>query len=110
MFESIRKSLLMGLGAGVVTKEKVDQVTNRLVEEGKISREEAEKLAQELLQGESSQWEDFQETIRQMITNVISSMSIPRAKDIQDLKTRMDKVEKRLSELEISSKRMMGEE
>ncbi|HOC37807.1 MAG TPA: phasin family protein, partial [Thermodesulfobacteriota bacterium] len=74
------------------------------------SREEAEKLAQELLQSGGKQWEELQENIRQTVGSVLSSMSIPRTKDIQDVKARIEKLEKRVSELEISSKRMMGED
>ncbi|MBW1800047.1 MAG: hypothetical protein JRJ85_04880 [Deltaproteobacteria bacterium] len=49
MFELIKKSLLASLGAAVVTKEKVEKVTRKLVDEGKISKDEAEKLSQDLL-------------------------------------------------------------
>jgi polyhydroxyalkanoate synthesis regulator phasin len=50
LIEMIRKSLLASLGAAVVTKEKVEAATQRLVEDGKISRDEAEKLANELVE------------------------------------------------------------
>jgi polyhydroxyalkanoate synthesis regulator phasin len=49
LIEMIRKSLLASLGAAVVTKEKVEEATKRLVEDGKISRDEAEKLANDLV-------------------------------------------------------------
>ena len=44
MFEMFKKSLFAGLGLAVVTKTKLEKVLEKLVEEGKMSREEAEKM------------------------------------------------------------------
>ena len=49
MFEIFKKSLFAGLGLAVVTKTKLESVLEKLVEEGKMSRDEAEKMGQELL-------------------------------------------------------------
>ncbi len=44
MFEFIRKGLLTGFGLVLVTRKKLMETTDKLVNDGRISREEAENL------------------------------------------------------------------
>ena len=97
MFEMIRKSFLASLGAAVVTKEKVEEVTGRWVDEGKISKEEAEKLANELVESGQQQWEDMQTKITDTVRRGLDSFDIGSKREFQELKERVEKLEKRLS-------------
>ena len=100
MFEMIRKSLLASLGAAVVTKEKVEQATRRWVDEGKISKEEADKLAQELVDSGQRQWEDIQTKITDTVRKGLDTFDIGSKKEFRELKERVENLEKRLSESE----------
>ena len=64
MLEEIKKGMLAGLGAVVLSKEKVHRITTRLVEEAKLSPEDAEKLADEILATGERQWADLESSIR----------------------------------------------
>lgn len=55
MLELIRKTLLAGLGAGVITKEKAQQVAQELVDEGKLAAEDAKQFVDRLLEGANQQ-------------------------------------------------------
>ncbi len=59
MLELMKKGLMAGIGAVVLTTEKVQETVRKLVEEGKISTEEGEKLAQELVKTGQHQWEEI---------------------------------------------------
>ena len=59
MLELIKKSLLAGVGAVVVTKQKVMETTEHLVKEGKLSTSEAEKLSEELVKSGGRQCEEM---------------------------------------------------
>ena len=100
MFEMIRKSLLASLGAAVVTKEKVEQATRRWVDEGKISKEEADKLAQELVDSGQRQWEDIQTKITDTVRKGLDTFDIGSKDEFRELKERVENLEKRLSESE----------
>ena len=49
MLETLKKGMLAGLGAAVLTRDKILESTRKLVEEGKLSSEDAEKLTEELI-------------------------------------------------------------
>jgi polyhydroxyalkanoate synthesis regulator phasin len=99
MLDTIKKSLLATLGAAVVTKEKVEAATRGWVEEGKISRAEAERLAQELVESGQHQWHDLQTRITEMVRKGLDTLDIGSKKEFRDLKARVEELERRLSQL-----------
>jgi polyhydroxyalkanoate synthesis regulator phasin len=104
MLEIIRRSLLASLGAAVVTREKIEETTRRWVEEGKISREEAEKLAQELVDSGQHQWEELQTRVTETVRKAMDAFDIGSRHEFQELKERVENLEKRLSMVEDTAK------
>lgn len=100
MLEVIRKSLLAGLGLAVVTREKVMEATRELVEKGKLTREEAEALAGDLLDEGKKQWQEMQDKIDAMIRQGLERMDIGSRKEFVDLQERVMNAEKRLAIME----------
>lgn len=49
MIDSIKKTLLAGVGAAVVSKEKVEAVLGDLVRQGKVTSAEAREVAEKLV-------------------------------------------------------------
>ena len=70
------------------------------MEEGKISKDEAEKLAQELVESGQHQWEDIQTKIAESVRKGMDSFDIGSKKEFQELKARVENLEKRLTILE----------
>ncbi|NIQ90741.1 MAG: hypothetical protein GWN93_17705 [Deltaproteobacteria bacterium] len=100
VLEMIRKSMLASLGAAVVTKEKVEEATRRWVDEGKISKDEAEKLAHDLVESGRHQWEDIQEKMTETVRKGLDTFDIGSKREFQDLKEQVENLEKRLAALE----------
>jgi len=97
MFEMIRKSLLASLGAAVVTKEKVEAATKKWVDDGKISTDEAEKLAQDLVENGRKQWEEIQSKVSETVRKTLENLDIATRKDIDNLTNRIEGLEKKIS-------------
>jgi polyhydroxyalkanoate synthesis regulator phasin len=100
MFDAIKKSLLLSLGSAVVTKEKIEEATRHLVERGKMSKEDSEKLSQALLESGENQWEDIRSDVKDSIKKGLENLDICSKKEFEDLKMRVENMEKRLSLLE----------
>lgn len=105
MLEQIRKGLLAGFGAIFITKKKVEEVTKKLVAEGKLNQEDAERLAKELLATGERQWAELEKSVSEAVTKGLKSLDIGREREIEELKGRMDNLEKRLSEDENSTQK-----
>jgi polyhydroxyalkanoate synthesis regulator phasin len=104
MLELIRKSILAGIGAVILTKEKIGELTRTLVEEGKISTSEAEKLADELVKSGEHEWEEINTKIHDSIKKWADSIDMVRRKEFQEMKARIDVLEQRLTALEGTEK------
>ena len=100
MLEIIKKSLLATLGAAVVTREKVEEATRGWVEEGKISRAEAERLAEDLVESGQHQWLEIQTRVSEMVRKGLDTFDIGSKKEFQDLKARVEELERRLTQLQ----------
>ena len=101
MFEIFKKSIFAGLGLAVVTKTKLESVLEKLVEEGKLSRGEAEKMGKELLESGEKQWTDFESRLQETIKGFLANMDIPKASEVK-------KMEKKIKALDIRLKAVEG--
>ena len=100
MLETIRSTLLLGLGAGVITKEKAEQAVRGLVERGKLTKEEAEQLVTDLVSSGSQQWLEVQSSVRDSVRSMLDSADVARAKDVEQLTRQLENAEQRISMLE----------
>lgn len=100
MFEIFKKSLFAGLGLAVVTKTKLEKVLEKLVAEGKMSREEAEKMGQELLESGEKQWTDFEGKLKETLKGFLEEMNICKASDLKKLEKNIKAIDMRLKTLE----------
>lgn len=110
MLDILQKGLLTGLGAAVVTREKVMAATRSLVREGKLSKEDAENLANDLLEAGRQQWQDLQERIAASLRGGLETMDIGSHKEIRELQERLENLEKRFTILEDRMPAVEGEE
>ena len=100
MFEIFKKSIFAGLGLAVVTKTKLESVLEKLVEEGKLSRGEAEKMGNELLESGEKQWTDFESRLQETIKGFLGNMDICKASDVKKLEKKIKALDLRLKAVE----------
>jgi polyhydroxyalkanoate synthesis regulator phasin len=100
MFEIFKKSLFAGLGLAVVTKTKLESVLEKLVEEGKMSRDEAEKMGQELLDSGEKQWTDFESRLQETVKGFLENMDVSKASDVKKLEKKIKALDLRLKAVE----------
>ncbi|MFZ2444785.1 MAG: hypothetical protein WAW37_00365 [Syntrophobacteraceae bacterium] len=108
MLELLKKSFMAGLGAVVVTADKVREATRKLVEEGKISTDEAEKLTEDLVKSGERQWEDFNNKFQSSMRKFSENVDMARKKELQDLTARVELLEQRLGLLEETHRGQSG--
>jgi polyhydroxyalkanoate synthesis regulator phasin len=100
MFEMIKKGLLTGLGLALITKEKLDAKLKKLVDEGKISQAEAEKMLTELLESGENYWGEMEDKIKQKVQETMEDLDLCTRKDLDELKKDIARLKERVTELE----------
>lgn len=104
MLEDIKKGLLAGFGTIFLTKDKIEEATRKLVDQAKLSREDAQKLADELAQVGEKHWSEFEKAVRETTRKGLDSLDLPRQSELQALKKKLDSIEKRLSAMEAAQR------
>ena len=103
MIELLKKSLYAGLGATLVTAEKVEGALQDLVEKGKISSEDAREAAQKVADESKREFEEAREGLDSLLDEWMDRAPIVRKKDFVAL-------EKRVAILEEAAKLSEGDE
>lgn len=100
MIEEIKKGLMTGIGAVLLTKEKIEESVDKLVKESKIKEEDARKLVEELAGTGQKQASKIEKDVGDVFKKALSSMNVARKDEIIELRRQIDAMEVRLSILE----------
>ncbi|MGD2164585.1 MAG: hypothetical protein PVH50_03555 [Anaerolineae bacterium] len=95
MANILEKTLLMGLGVFTLTREKVREAVNELVQEEGVEPEEAQKLVDALV----AKGEREREELRDMIRKEVSSVKPVTRREFDALKRDVEKLAQKVDGL-----------
>lgn len=91
----IRKMTLAGAGLAVLTTEKIQEIVDELVKKGEISEKEAKETFKEIGKKSKQAKKDLEDRIEDMVGSLLNSMNIPTRKEIEEIKKRLSRIEKK---------------
>jgi len=100
MLEQIKKGLLSGFGAILLTREKAEEATRKLVKEAKLSKKDAQELVDELFDTGTRQWSEIEASLSKTLRKGIDNLDVASKKELHGLKSKVGKLEKRVKTLE----------
>lgn len=100
MLEEIRKSLVTGLGAVLLTKGRIEEIARRWAEKARLSDEDAERLADELYAAGQHQWASVENSIKDAVRRMLSSMDVGSRQQLEKLQAEVSNLQKRVELLE----------
>ena len=101
IFEDI---LLTGLGTLVVTKEKAEEVVEKMINQGDVTREEGRELLEKFKEKADQGKNRFSERFMEELENKLSQAGFVTKEEIEDLKERIDNLEQQIHELQEQQK------
>jgi len=102
MLESLKQTLYAGLGATVVTAEKIELGLQDLVERGKLNADEARETARKISEESKREFKEAQGTLEKNIEKVLEKAKVATLKDVEAINKRLDKIEKAIADLKPS--------
>lgn len=88
--ESVKKAFLVGLGATMLTAEKIKELIDELVERGEISQQDAKGFAEDLKQKAVKERESFEQQLKDQVDHTVKktldSLGLVTKKDLDDLR------------------------
>jgi polyhydroxyalkanoate synthesis regulator phasin len=100
MKSEAEKLLATGIGAVLLTRDKIEAVVRKRVEESGLGRDEAEKLVEELYRSGRDQWSVLKDIAMKMLDDTRSALNIGSRQALEELFERMESLEKRMSLVE----------
>lgn len=94
MIDSIKKVMLAGVGAAVITAEKVEETLSDWVERGKVSADDAKAMASKIADQGRTEFESASKDVQKGVRELLEKAGVGQ-------KDRVDALEKRLLALEI---------
>ena len=95
----VEKSLLLGLGVLTLTRDKVVQFVDKLIEEGEVRAEEAPSIVDILVTRGEEEREELRKIVKQELDKVRTSVPLASHEDIEELSQKIDELVARIDEL-----------
>lgn len=95
MFELFKKTVFAGIGAAVTTKERVESMLQEMVEQGKMTRDEAERMAEKIAADGKDEFEKTKKEIRDNFTRMFAKDKVVKEEDFKRLELRVSILEEK---------------
>ena len=94
MLEFIKKTVFIGAGLASMTAEKIEEAVAEIVRKGEISEKQGRELVQDLKERSGKARKDLGEKVEKMIEEALPRLNLPNRREIEELKTRIERLEK----------------
>jgi polyhydroxyalkanoate synthesis regulator phasin len=94
MIDAIKKTMLAGVGAALITKDKVEDALSEWVQRGKVTAEEAKAMASKVADEGRAEFEKSSRHMQEAVKELMEKAGVGQ-------KDRIEALEKRLLALEI---------
>ena len=96
----LKQLLLIGVGTTTFVADKLKEVTEQWVREGRLNPEQATAFVDDLmkqLRTEPGQWEA---QMQRQLANMMQDLGVPRQSELDELRGRIDRLERQVRDLE----------
>jgi len=96
----LRQILMLGIGTTSLMAEKLRDATDEWVRTGKLNPDEATSFIDSMMEQLKSQQGNFETQMQRQIRNVLQDIGVPRQTEMDELRGRIDRLERQVRELE----------
>ncbi|MEM6500750.1 MAG: phasin family protein [Cyanobacteria bacterium P01_C01_bin.89] len=104
----LQQLLTIGVGTTAVVTEKLKEVSDEWVKTGKLDPDQARQLVDEVMQSVQgsrtgdgrSPAETMEDMIRKQVRQILADFGVPEQKELDELRGRLDRVERQVRDLE----------
>ena len=93
MTDLLKKMFYFGVGAAVLTKEKVEELVDELVKKGEINQQDKPNAIKELMSKVQEQEKVFTAKVKEMTQKAVKDMGLMTRAELEELRKRIEKLE-----------------
>jgi polyhydroxyalkanoate synthesis regulator phasin len=95
----VERAFLMGVGAAVYAKDKVEELADELVQRGKMTSEKSDSFVKRVTDQADDLGKSAKETITKETERVVAGMGLASAKDIEALRDELTEIKALIASL-----------
>lgn len=96
----LQQLLMVGVGTTSVVADKLRTVSDEWVKEGKINPEQAKGIVDEMMQQIKSEHGNLEAQMERQLRNMMQDLGVPRQSEVDELRGRIDRLERQVRDLE----------
>jgi polyhydroxyalkanoate synthesis regulator phasin len=96
MVEILKKALLASVGLTYLTKDKIEEVGKKILQDAHVNETEGRKFVDDLVKKSAEAKSSLEKTVAEKIQAALHSMNLPTRKDVEELKNRIAELEEQL--------------
>jgi polyhydroxyalkanoate synthesis regulator phasin len=94
MIDTLKKTMLAGIGAAVITKEKVESALGDFVAQGKVSAADAKEMASKVAAEGREEFEQVSNQLGDKLKEMLARLNSETTARVAALESRIDALEK----------------
>jgi polyhydroxyalkanoate synthesis regulator phasin len=96
----IRQLLMVGVGTTSLVAEKLREASEEWVKDGKINPDQAKAFVDSLIDQIKSEQGNFEGNMERQMRNILQDLGVPRQPEVDELRGRIDRLERQVRDLE----------
>ena len=96
----LRQLLMVGIGTTSLVADKIKEVSDEWVKDGKINSEQAKSFVDDLMSQLNAESGGVQKQAERQMKNMLQDLGVPRQAEMDELRGRIDRLERQIRDLE----------
>ena len=96
----LQQLMVLGIGTTSLVAEKMRQVSDDLVKDGKLDPEQAKAVMDDVVEQLKSEQGNWEEQMQRQMRNMMQDLGVARQSEVDELRGRIDRLERQLRDLE----------
>ncbi len=96
----IKQLLMLGVGTTSLAAERLRQVSDELVNDGKLNPEQARAIMDDMIKQLKSEQGNLEVQMQRQLRNMMQELGVPRQSEMDELRGRIDRLERQVRDLE----------
>ncbi len=96
----LKQLLMVGIGTTSLVAEKIKEVSDEWVKDGKINSEQAKDFVDDLMGQLNSESGGIPKQVERQVKNMLQDLGVPRQSEVDELRGRIDRLERQIRDLE----------
>ena len=96
----MQQLLMLGLGTTSVMAEKLREASEKMVKDGKLDPDQAKEVMDDMVEQLKSEQDNWGTNMERQMRNMMQDLGVARQSEVDELRGRIDRLERQVRDLE----------